>query len=45
MSKKVCPRFDREQLKVIDSIKGFGKNRTERVKNMVLAWMSEHKKI
>lgn len=39
---RIAPNFDIDQVKVIDQITGFGKNRTEKVKNIILAWLSEH---
>lgn len=39
---RIAPKFDQEQIKVIDQVEGFGKNRTEKIKNIVLSWLSEH---
>lgn len=40
-STKIQPVFDYEQLEIIDNLKGMGKNRTEKVKNIVIAWLSD----
>lgn len=39
MSKNISPRFDSEQIAIIDKVKGIGKNRTEKVKGMVISWL------
>jgi len=43
MAKHISPTFDDEQVEIIDQIKGLGKNLTEKVKNIVISWLSEHK--
>lgn len=41
MAKRVSISLDEEQVKLIHSIKGFGKKEAEKVKNVLLAYLSE----
>jgi hypothetical protein len=41
MSKRVSISLDSEQIQLINSIKGFGSKETEKVKNILIAYLSE----
>jgi len=41
MAKRIGISLDKEQIKVLNSIKGFGKKDAEKVKNVLLAYLSE----
>lgn len=41
MAKRVAISLDEEQVKVLNSIKGFGKKDAEKVKNILMAYLSE----
>jgi hypothetical protein len=41
MVKRVSISLDEEQLRLLDSIKGFGKKEAEKVKNIMLSYLSE----
>ena len=41
MSKRVAISLDKEQIKLLHSIRGFGKKEAEIVKNILLAYLSE----
>jgi len=41
MTKRVSVSLDEEQLKLLDSIKGFGTKEAEKVKNLMMAYLSE----
>jgi hypothetical protein len=41
MVKRVSISLDKEQLYLLDSIKGFGTKEAEKVKNIMLAYLSE----
>jgi len=41
MAKRVSISLDQEQLKLLRSIKGFGKKDAEKAKNLILAYLSE----
>ena len=41
MAKRVSISLDEEQVKLLDSMKGFGRKEAEKVKNLLLAYLSE----
>ena len=41
MTRRVSISLDKEQLKLLHSVKGFGKKEAEKVKNILLAYLSE----
>ncbi len=41
MAKRVSISLDREQVKLIENIKGFGTKEAEKVKNILMAYLSE----
>jgi hypothetical protein len=41
MAKRVSISLDKEQVKLLTSIKGFGTKDAEKVKNLLLAYLSE----
>lgn len=41
MTKRVSITLDQEQLKLLHSLQGFGKKEAEKVKNILLAYLSE----
>ncbi len=41
MAKRVSISLDDEQVKLLNSIKGFGKKDAEKAKNLLLAYLSE----
>ena len=41
MSKRVSISLDEEQVNLLNSIKGYGKKDAEKVKNLMLAYLSE----
>ncbi|MBW2993366.1 CopG family transcriptional regulator [Candidatus Woesearchaeota archaeon] len=41
MAKRVAVSLDEEQIRLLHSIKGFGKKEAEIVKNILLAYLSE----
>ncbi len=41
MTKRVSISLDKEQIKLLEQIKGFGKKDAEKVKNILLAYLSE----
>jgi len=41
MVKRVSISLDKEQLKLLYSVKGFGNKEAEKVKNIMLAYLSE----
>jgi len=43
--KRIQVNLDEEQLKIIRELKGFGKKDAERLKNIVIAYLAEKKKL
>jgi len=41
MSKRISISLDTDQVRLLKSIKGFGKKDAEKVKNLLLAYLSE----
>ncbi len=41
MAKRVSISLDREQIELLDSLKGYGSKDAEKVKNILLAYLSE----
>ncbi len=41
MAKRVSISLDKEQQKLLNSVKGFGKKDAEKVKNIFMAYLSE----
>lgn len=41
MTKRVSISLDKEQIKLLDSVAGFGKKDAEKVKNILMAYLSE----
>jgi hypothetical protein len=41
MTKRVAISLDMEQIKLLHAIKGFGKKEAEKVKNIMMAYLSE----
>lgn len=41
MAKRIGISLDEEQLKILNSVKGYGKKDAEKVKNILLAYLSE----
>jgi hypothetical protein len=41
MTKRISISVDEDQIKIIRSVKGFGKKDAEKVKNIVLIYLSE----
>jgi metal-responsive CopG/Arc/MetJ family transcriptional regulator len=41
MVKRVSISLDKEQLKLLDSVMGFGTKEAEKVKNIMIAYLSE----
>jgi hypothetical protein len=41
MAKRVSISLDKEQIQLLHSVKGFGKKEAEKVKNILLAYLSE----
>ncbi len=45
MSKRIQVNLDDELLEIIRKLKGFGKNDAERLKNIIIAYLSEKGKL
>ena len=41
MAKRVAISLDEEQVKLLSSVEGFGKKEAEKVKNILMAYLSE----
>ncbi|MBU0615606.1 MAG: CopG family transcriptional regulator [Nanoarchaeota archaeon] len=41
MAKRVSISLDKEQVQLINSVKGFGSKEAEKVKNILMAYLSE----
>ena len=41
MTKRIAISLDPEQIRLLDSIKGYGKKEAEKVKNILMAYLSE----
>lgn len=41
MANRISISLDKEQVKIVDSIKGFGVKRAEKVKSLLLSYLSE----
>ena len=41
MTKRVSISLDEEQMRLLDSVKGFGSKEAEKVKNLMIAYLSE----
>ena len=41
MTKRVSISLDKEQVQLLNSVKGFGKKEAEKVKNILMAYLSE----
>jgi len=41
MAKRVSISLDKEQVKLLESVKGFGAKDAEKVKNVLMAYLSE----
>ena len=41
MTKRVSISLDEEQMRLLDSVRGFGSKEAEKVKNLMLAYLSE----
>ncbi len=41
MTNRVSISLDEEQIKLLDSVRGFGRKEAEKVKNLMIAYLSE----